>query len=93
MSLRKKSHLLTKDQCPNCTKVLDAVTGAEGDKTLPPKSGDVTICFGCHSVLEFSPDLMLRTVDVDTLPAYLQKTVKVAVQQIKDAKVKGGVNE
>lgn len=54
---------LLADSCPECGKRLDAATGLTSDR--PPKPGDISVCVGCHAVLEFDDYLRLRLVPVE----------------------------
>jgi hypothetical protein len=44
--------------CPNCGKVLDAVTGVDHENA--PVAGSVTICINCSGLSVFQDDLTLR---------------------------------
>jgi NAD-dependent SIR2 family protein deacetylase len=47
----------TETKCPKCGKTLDAATGI-GDYS--PRPGDVTVCNGCESALQYTESLHLR---------------------------------
>lgn len=46
-----------KDYCPNCEHLLDSASAAFGKHV--PKPHDVTVCFYCAVILEFSDDMAL----------------------------------
>lgn len=48
-------HRLKQCHCPNCNKLIDAVTEVTGDST--PDPGDYTVCAYCLHVLVFNDDL------------------------------------
>jgi hypothetical protein len=64
--------------CPKCGYTLDASTKLEGDKG-GPKDGDVTVCIGCASVLEFGPELKLRVIRLEDLPEDVRATLEKVV--------------
>ncbi len=56
--------------CPKCGSPNDAATSA--DETDPeqkarPFAGDISVCFGCASIMQFQPDLTLKIVSLDEL--------------------------
>jgi hypothetical protein len=58
--------------CPECGYELDAATKVQGDKGAP-EPGDVTVCMGCASVLEFGPELELSVANLDDMPADMRR--------------------
>lgn len=68
--------------CPECGWTLDSATKLEGDGG-GPKVGDITVCIGCASVLEYGPKLKLRVVNLADLPEDLQVTLKKVVLATK----------
>ena len=58
-----KSRHTRKDHCPNCDKVLDAVSGVlPGNKARDPRPrpGDFSVCAYCQYLMIFGDDLKLR---------------------------------
>lgn len=47
---------LQESRCPACRKALDAATAIDAP-TAKPKPGDVSLCFGCGTVLVFTKKL------------------------------------
>lgn len=64
---------------------LDAATGMS-DPDAIPKPGDVTICFYCTTVLEFTEDMTLEIVDIKTLEPEVRDIIAMAMVQIQSAR-------
>lgn len=58
-----KTFRLEVQLCPKCGYTLDAATKVEGTKGAP-EPGDLTVCLGCASVLQFGPELKLCLADL-----------------------------
>lgn len=74
--------------CPKCGYELDAATKVQGDNG-GPEPGDVTVCIGCATVLEFGPELKLSVANLDEIPPEVRKTlekVSQTVMQVKESK-------
>ena len=52
--------LLPESACPACDYKMDACTNLDGQSV--PSEGDVSICFNCGAILEFTADLMLEMI-------------------------------
>lgn len=52
--------------CPVCGRPNDRLTNP--DRSGPPEPGDITVCIGCYSVLEFGEGLTLSAIPVSDLP-------------------------
>lgn len=72
--------------CPACGKALDRDSGFRHDKA--PDAGDVSICIGCHAVLQYLEDpyrdgVLVRTVmsqeELDKMPAEHRSTLETAL--------------
>lgn len=53
--------------CPRCGKLLDSHTSLEGVEI--PSIGDLTICSGCCSILEYGEGLSLKAMTGEQLMA------------------------
>lgn len=71
--------------CPKCGYTFDAATKLEGDKGIP-ESGDLTVCIGCASMLEFGPDLKLSIVELCELPEDVQAKLKKVLRAMSQLK-------
>ena len=71
---------LPTDACPSCGKTLDAATNLDHHT---PEAGDVTVCLGCQSVLEWDENMKLRLCDMGTLPPGVQAQVAMIVLAMK----------
>lgn len=72
--------------CPLCGYTLDAATNADSGDKIAPKPGDVTVCFGCAGILEFTEDMGVRLADVATLEPDHRAFVYRVVKLIKEMK-------
>lgn len=52
------SRRLPVDHCPACNKPLDAAASISGED-VGPQPGDVTLCIGCGTFLEYGEDMRL----------------------------------
>lgn len=75
--------LETSPRCPNCGHTLNGATsiGHEQD----PTPGDLTVCIDCASPLEFTPELGLRRIDLETLPSDARCDIERAISLVKAA--------
>ncbi len=53
--------------CPSCGEELEASTYIRNAK-IEPTPGDISICFTCGAVNQFTEDLKLKACDIDKLP-------------------------
>jgi hypothetical protein len=68
--------------CPVCESKLDAATATDDDNVVP-KSGDVTICIYCTSVLEFTDDMTVEQIDVKSVEPELQDILVAMIAEIQ----------
>ena len=54
-------------QCPVCGTSSDAMSGHNSNVREVPIAGDICVCYGCSSVLEFTEDLSVRIADADVI--------------------------
>lgn len=57
---------LAPSHCPRCGKNLDAATAPFAP--VRPQPGDVTVCFYCATVLEFTEDMGFKLANISALP-------------------------
>lgn len=79
-------------KCPVCAKTLNGAAAVGHDSA--PEPGDVTICIGCGTVLEFGPDRksysaisddeMFARLDVDQVNEFLR--VRSAILHLNKSK-------
>lgn len=77
-------HLTTEPDCPSCGQLLDGVTGISHDRR--PKPGDLSICAGCGTLLEFTKVLTLQVAPkevVESLSAHDQYLIRIAQETAK----------
>ena len=78
---------LNKQQCPVCESVLDAASGL-ADADAVPGPGDVTICFSCTALLEFTEDMSFAEfTDYDQLPEDQYDMIKHAQEHIRASRL------
>lgn len=68
--------------CPSCNIELDAAEGVT-DPNAIPKPGDVTVCFYCSTVLEYTEDMQLTAIDLMSLQPEVQDVIAMAILQIQ----------
>jgi hypothetical protein len=68
--------------CPSCGIPLDAASGVS-DADAQPETGDITVCFYCNTVLEYTGDMDLVAVDIMTLQPEVRDLVTMALLQIQ----------
>lgn len=61
----KQGRLQSRPHCPTCKTLLDSWTAMD-DKSQPTP-GDISVCFECAEVLEFTENLMLKIADADEI--------------------------
>ena len=54
--------------CPTCGKILDAVSAEDG--TGSPEPGDITVCFYCGEILNFSDDMILEKISQELIDSF-----------------------
>ena len=54
------SHRLAADRCPWCGALADAATNLTGE--AGPEPGDITLCLGCTSPLQFNDRMQLAKI-------------------------------
>lgn len=62
-------HVMPDAVCPACGYVSDRAAPAD-DNPAPPEKGDITVCFGCGTILVYDAcdecgDLLLRTPSLE----------------------------
>ncbi len=53
-------------KCPSCKNIMDAATASDFNEHIPhipPKPGDLSVCFYCGTLLRFSDPIHLRTLE------------------------------
>lgn len=60
------SNTIVESKCPTCAANLSAATTMD-DPTAVPSVGDVSVCLYCGEVLEFTEDMSLKKIDIETL--------------------------
>lgn len=91
----KIEHYRMPPQLCGCGKVLDAATGKDGHA---PEPGNVSICWGCGQVLQFTAELGLQAMtddEIATLPAEartLLRKMQSVQTRAKLARMMGGAN-
>jgi len=53
------------DNCPKCSKFINAATAVEGDSR--PEPGDVTVCIGCSGMLQYDSNMKLKELSLQEL--------------------------
>lgn len=59
------NHIVPLTLCPECGKNLDRASNAIG--TGKPEIGDITICLGCATLLEYIEDFALVKLDLNKI--------------------------
>lgn len=70
--------------CPKCGVSLDAATDASGGDA-EPRPGDVTICFYCQSVLEFTEEMEFEKINIKDLQPEVQDVIVMMLAQLQEA--------
>jgi len=61
-------------RCPYCEHTVDAASSIEDGQFVPPKPGDITVCFYCAQELVFDAGLIPRKPAAgELIPAYAQQ--------------------
>lgn len=68
--------------CPTCNTELGAATGIS-DPSAHPSPGDVTICFYCCTVLEYTQDLDLEPINITSLQPEVRDVIAMTVVQLQ----------
>ncbi len=68
--------------CPNCGIPLDAASGVS-EADAQPQPMDITVCFYCSTVLEYTEDMDLSAVDIMTLQPEVRDLVTMTLLQIQ----------
>lgn len=68
--------------CPSCGIPLDAASGVS-EADAQPSPHDITACFYCSTVLEYTEDMDLVAVDIMTLQPEVRDLVTMALLQIQ----------
>lgn len=74
-------HRMPARRCPHCFKLLDASAALEAmGQDRAPEPGDITLCLGCGTALEFRPDgfHILTLLEFAALPADTQAQLERA---------------
>lgn len=50
---------INEKSCPSCKVILNDIAHIEGEEVLP-KPGDISICFKCGTILEFTPKMNFK---------------------------------
>jgi hypothetical protein len=84
-----KAHRLRKMHCPQCKRLLDGATNA-GDSTSRPKSGDISVCIGCATVLTFTKTGIDRASAEDAARPDIRRVVAAIEETMRMRMVPGG---
>jgi hypothetical protein len=57
---------VSKCQCPQCGKQLDAASSVDG-VTAIPKKGDISLCFYCGEILEYDENCVLTYITQEVI--------------------------
>jgi hypothetical protein len=69
--------------CPNCGKQLDTHINNDSTDELPPEVGDLSVCFGCFQINEFTDNGFLKFEKFEELPPELQKNLLTIQNKLK----------
>lgn len=58
---------MRKNNCPFCKTTLTAATSIDLENPAVPNPGDVSICFECGEILQYTSDMALEPVDKSRL--------------------------
>lgn len=83
------THETPETKCPVCVGKINACTGVDHDST--PNKDDVTLCFGCGTLLFFNEDLTVRIPTV-TETKNLSPVVVGQVEYIRQALSANAIN-
>jgi len=64
-----KGGLIPASRCPACSYEMDAATCVDenGTKRSRPKPGDVSVCIKCGAILEYSENMILQPLDLESI--------------------------
>lgn len=82
-----KEHRVRSFACLHCGKILDAASGVDDDD-MPPKPGDVSICFYCGNIAVFGDNLLLRQPTDKEIIALAGDRQLLAVQRARGIAMK-----
>lgn len=72
--------------CPRCGTMLDAASSVNGER-IEPVVGDVTVCFTCCDILQFTTDMELVKADLMSLDQDTRLLVVAAATHLKTQRI------
>lgn len=77
-----KTTKLGTDYCPSCDGILDTCTSTDGEEV--PSPGDVTLCFYCGEVLQFTDDMSTQILP-DVVIDSFDEEQKTYIRRLQNA--------